>query len=295
MKRKLFAFAIATLAGSSPTLLAGAETARTEWQKSAPAAFAEAKRTDKLVLVELYADWCGWCKVMEREVFADPEFQRYASRFVLLQVDTEDGAAGSELQRRFRATSLPTLLVLDANQSLVGEVRGYMKTAQLLPHLDQAVARHRDLIAAYDRTLAGDDPAQWLVKAQEMHQRGDGKRAVRGFEKAIASGKIAGDELAWARLQLADAYRMSERYAEAKKTAHALRADLASSARSEQGALVAERVDLLLLYIAGGEHDCGDAADALAAFEKGYPKSSYLADARRAFRATTSDSGNQCS
>ena len=128
-----------------------------------------------------------------------------------------------------------------------------------------------------------------------MHIRGDGGRAARGFDKAIQSGQLTGDELGWARLQLADSYRMAERFPEAKKTARALRSDLAAKAPTEQGALIAERVDLLLLYIAGGEHDCGDAAQALAAFEKGYPRSSFLPDARRAFRATTSDSGSQCS
>jgi hypothetical protein len=59
--------------------------------------------------------------------------------------------------------------------------------------------------------------------------------------------------------------------------------------------MIAERADLLLVYIAGAEHDCGAAASALATFEKGYPKSSFLPDARRAYRATTTDSGGQCS
>jgi thiol-disulfide isomerase/thioredoxin len=299
MKRRTFAAAAALLAGLASPAWGGAESARpgagSAWRRSAADAFAEARRADKLVLVELYADWCGWCKVMEREVFADPEFQRYAARFVLLQVDTEDGGEGTELQRRFRANSLPTLLLLDAHATLVGEVRGYMKTKDLVSQLEAAAGRHRELLADFDRVLAGADRALWLAKAKEMHQRGDGRRAARAFEKAIAGGALAGDELGWARLQLADAYRMAERYAEAKKTARALQAELAAAGPGGQSAVIAERVDLLLLYIAGGEHDCGDAAAALDRFEKGHPRSVYLPDARRAFRATTSDGGTQCS
>jgi len=296
MKRQLFvvtASLVATLV-SAPSL-----RAESAWLRRGAEAFAEAKRADKLVLVELYADWCGWCKVMEREVFADPEFQAYAKRFVLLRVDTEDRGEGAELQRRFRATSLPTLLLLDPQQALVGEIRGYMKTPALLAQLDSAVSRHQAFLAEFDRALASGEPASWLARAQEMHQRGDGVRAARAFEKVLAAKSLAGDELAWVRLQLADSYRMAERFADAKRTARALRGDLAKvaaqGAPSEQNALITERIDLLLLYIAGGEHDCNDAADALASFEKGHPKSPYLSDARRAYRSTTSDSGSQCS
>jgi hypothetical protein len=44
---------------------------------------------------------------MEREVFTQARFQTYAERFVLLRVDVEDGAAGSELQRRFQRRVAP--------------------------------------------------------------------------------------------------------------------------------------------------------------------------------------------
>jgi thiol-disulfide isomerase/thioredoxin len=296
MKRQPFVVAASLVAG---LLSAASVRAESAWLTSGAEAFAEARRADKLVLVELYADWCGWCKVMEREVFSDPAFQSYAQRFVLLRVDTEDRGEGAELQRRFRATSLPTLLLLDPHQALVGEIRGYMKTPDLLAQLGAAVSRHQEFLADFDRALASGDPASWLARAKEMHLRGDGVRAARAFEKVLAAKQLSGDELAWARLQLADSYRMAERFGDAKRTARSLRTELVAAASrgaaTEQSTLLTERVDLLLLYIAGGEHDCDDAAQAFSVFEKGYPKSPYLSDARRAFRATTSDSGSQCS
>lgn len=304
MKRQLFAASALLFALLAATALPAAPfsntaSAETAWHREGAVAFAEARRSDKLVLVELYADWCGWCKVMERETFSSAQFAEYAKRFVLLRVDVDDRGEGMELQRRFRATSLPTLLILDAFQAKVGDIQGYHEPHELLPLLDRALARHAQFLADFDRALAGADPAVWLASAKEMHQRGDGKRAARAFEKVLQAKTISGDALAWAKLQLADAYRMSERFDLARKTAAALKAELraapAGDTGNAQSKMVAERVDLLLLYIAGAEHDCGDAASALAAFEKGYPKSPFLADARKAYRATTSDSGTQCS
>ena len=306
MKRRTFPLLMGLAAGALSTLpfparalaapAPGAETA-SHWRTDGASAFAEAKKSGRLVLVDLYAEWCGWCKVMDREVFSSPAFQSQASRFVLLRLDTDDRGEGTDMAQRFRATSLPTMLVLDGNQALVSEIRGYRETDELLPLLDDADAKHKAFLADFDRVLAAAKPADWLAKAKEMHQRGDGPRAAAAFEKVIGAKHLSGDALGWARLQLADAYRMGERFDDAKHTASALRSDLAAStaAPSPDAKQIAERVDLLLLYIAGGRHDCADAASAFATFEKGYPKSPFLADARRALRSTTRDNGSQCS
>lgn len=32
-----------------------------------------AKKKNKIMVVDVYTDWCGWCKVMDRETFANAE------------------------------------------------------------------------------------------------------------------------------------------------------------------------------------------------------------------------------
>ena len=298
MKRRTFPLLIGLVAGALSALPSSADSAGA-WRTDGATAFAEAKKSGKLVLVDLYAEWCGWCKVMERETFSTPAFKEQAARFVLLRLDTDDRDEGTSMAQRFRATSLPTMLILDANQALVGEIRGYRELDELLPMLDDAIEGHKMFLADFDRVLATAKPADWLAKAREMHQRGDGVRAAAAFEKVLAAKHLSGEALGWARLQLADAYRMGEKFEDAKRTAAALRNDLATAAAaaapSTDEKQLAERVDLLLLYIAGGRHDCADAASAFATFEKGYPKSPFLADAKRALRSTTKDNGSQCS
>jgi thiol-disulfide isomerase/thioredoxin len=321
MKRQLFAVIAGTFAslaaGAAPMLAAPAETsaaaagasATSIWHGRADEAFAAARKSGKPVLVDLYARWCGWCKVMDRETFSAPRFQQYAERFVLLRVDVEDGAAGSELQRRFNATSLPTLLILDPKQILLGTIQGYVETDKLIARLDLELEKYSAFLASYQNVLASSDPALWKSRAQELHGRGDGARAAPLYERLVKEGRLAGDELSWIRLQLADAYRMDGRFAEARKTASALRRDLKASAaataapsskspqnpQTAQTLQITERVDLLLVFIAGGERDCTEAAGALAAFEQGHPRSPYLSDARRAYAALKSDSAAQCS
>ena len=298
MKRQIFAVSALVFAASLPLPAATAPSAAPgllAWHNRAETAFAEARKSGKPVLVDLYAAWCGWCKTMEREVFTQARFQTYAERFVLLRVDVEDGAAGSELQQRFRADSLPTLLLLDPKQGLIGTIEGFMETEKLIARLERELRSYNALLAAYEATLAANDPAAWRSRGQEMHARGDGGRAAVLFERVLRDGKLTGDELAWTRLQLADAYRIDGRFADAKKTATELRGSLSAGGKPPQNPDLAERVDLLLVFIAGGERDCAGAAFALAAFERGHPRSPYLGDARRIYSALKSDTTAQCS
>ncbi len=43
----------------------------------------------KLVLLDFTgSDWCGWCKLLDQEVFSKPQFKEYASKnLVLVEVD----------------------------------------------------------------------------------------------------------------------------------------------------------------------------------------------------------------
>ncbi|MBX2816085.1 MAG: DUF255 domain-containing protein, partial [Saprospiraceae bacterium] len=80
-KRILFLFL--AIAISSVTMaqkqLATADQAaqdKIEWKSWEEAAAANAEDPRK-ILVDVYTDWCGWCKVMDRKTFTDPDIVSY--------------------------------------------------------------------------------------------------------------------------------------------------------------------------------------------------------------------------
>ena len=95
----------------------------------------KAKSDKKLILVDFTgSDWCGWCIKLDREVFSKPEFKEYADKnLVLLEVDFPKGkqqtavqkAHNLELAEKFGVQGFPTVLVLDAEGKIVGQL-GYM-------------------------------------------------------------------------------------------------------------------------------------------------------------------------
>lgn len=92
--------------------------------------FAELEQSDKPVLVDFYADWCGPCRMVApivEEIAA--EHPQYAVAKV--NVDAEPELAG-----RFGVFSIPTLVVLK-NGKVVDQIVGAQPKARILAMLEK--------------------------------------------------------------------------------------------------------------------------------------------------------------
>ncbi len=93
-------------------------------------ALAKARDEKKLVLVDVYTDWCGWCKKMERDVFADERVGSAAGNLLAVRVNAEKG--GEEVADRFGVRGFPTILFVDGDGRLVRKVEGYVPVEEML-------------------------------------------------------------------------------------------------------------------------------------------------------------------
>ena len=76
------------------------------------------------VLLDLYADWCISCKVMEREVFPQPEVASRLAQFRLLRADvTENNAEDKALLEAFGLFGPPSLVFFAEDGREMSEVR----------------------------------------------------------------------------------------------------------------------------------------------------------------------------
>lgn len=96
----------------------------------------EAKASAKLVLLDFTgSDWCGWCKLLDKEVFSQPEFKEYASKnLVLVEVDfprlkqiaNATRAQNERLAIKYQVQGFPTIIVLNGDGKKLAEF-GYMQ------------------------------------------------------------------------------------------------------------------------------------------------------------------------
>ncbi len=243
--------------------------ASTDWLTRVDEARTAAQASNRLILVDLYADWCHWCKRLESDVFSSAEFQGYGEKFILLRVDTEDGAEGAELQERFSAYSLPTILILDHRLVEFGRVEGYSPTAQFIGTIEREIAEFRALEAGYERFSDTHDPGALAILAEEFHQRGDGKRASSLYRQLLENEALEEDKANWTRLQLADALRLDEQFEQALQEVSEAR----NRGRVSGSEDLIERLDLIQAQISLDRGDCPAAKIELHRFLLTHPAS----------------------
>jgi thiol:disulfide interchange protein len=93
-------------------------------------ALARARSEKKLLLVDVYTDWCGWCKKLDREVFSDARVASAAGGLVAVRVNAEKG--GEKVAERFDVNGYPTILFVDGTGTVVKRVEGYVDVDEML-------------------------------------------------------------------------------------------------------------------------------------------------------------------
>ena len=96
------------------------------------------------VLLDLYADWCISCKVMERNVFPQPEVRSRMERFDLLRADvTANDEAHRALLANYGLFGPPSLLFFDPDGREVRALRlqGELGAEDFAAHLDAVLAQ----------------------------------------------------------------------------------------------------------------------------------------------------------
>jgi thiol:disulfide interchange protein DsbD len=105
------------------------------------AQLSQAKREQKLVLLDFYADWCISCKEMEVNTFANPEVGNHLKQWVLLQADvTANSPENQALLKRFGLYGPPAILIFNLNTQEQKDQRviGYMAPQRFIERLKQA-------------------------------------------------------------------------------------------------------------------------------------------------------------
>ena len=107
----------------------------------------KSKTEKKKIFIDVYTDWCGWCKVMDKNTFSDPEIAAYLNEnFYPVKFNAEQReevtfrgqtfkfiSSGNRGYHELAAgllnnkLSFPTVVFLDEEFKIISPVPGYHK------------------------------------------------------------------------------------------------------------------------------------------------------------------------
>lgn len=106
-----------------------------EWK----AALEEAKKSEKLVFIDAYAQWCGPCKRMAKNVFPKAEVgQFFNENFVNLKLDMEQ-PDGRSFGQKYVVSAFPTLFFITPDGEVVKKSTGAKDEAGLIALGEEAI------------------------------------------------------------------------------------------------------------------------------------------------------------
>jgi thioredoxin-related protein len=84
----------------------------------------KAAKENKLIMVDMTATWCYWCKQMDKKVFPDKAVgEFYNSNFISTKLYDTD-AMGKEFAQKYKVQGFPCFLFLDSEGKLVHRIDG---------------------------------------------------------------------------------------------------------------------------------------------------------------------------
>lgn len=110
------------------------------------AALAAADSTNRPVLVDVYAPWCGWCRKMKRDVYPSEDVRScLANDFVLTRLNRDDAdtmhryqgrrLSSRQLAQTLGAAGVPTVVLLASDGQRLIHLPGYVEPEVLQPVL----------------------------------------------------------------------------------------------------------------------------------------------------------------
>ncbi len=145
-----------------------------------------AREENKLIVLDVSADWCPPCQEMARNVHPDPEFQEFTTTQVFMLVDAYKDAEGVKLARKFDVKFFPTILVLTTEGKEIERFTGGRTSKGLIEAL-QLIFDHPISFNELNRRAdeLEDDYETQKLAGERARNRKDFKRARRYLGRAV--------------------------------------------------------------------------------------------------------------
>ena len=124
-----------------------------DWVATYKDALRKSKKEKKPVLIYFTgSDWCGPCKVLDKDLFHTEKFKAIADKnLVLLEVDiprrkdivsADKMSENLYLQSKYKVKAFPTLMMVNHRGKKIAEKKGYVITEYYYPFFQSVIGKY---------------------------------------------------------------------------------------------------------------------------------------------------------
>lgn len=159
--------------------------ANNTWEISYKKGLEIAKKKNKPVLLDIVAEWCGYCQKMQKEVYPSRSVQKLLKRFVLIRVD---GEKQEKVSKKYGVRGFPTIVFLESNGKKIFINNGFLdenklkiRLEKILVYVDREKKIIKDLKSHPENVMLNYKIGLFYYKKKQI------KKSEYHFIKAITS------------------------------------------------------------------------------------------------------------
>jgi thioredoxin-related protein len=107
------------------------------------------QKEPRKIFIDVYTDWCGWCKKMDRDTFSDPKVAEFVTEnFYAVKLNAEDTfniqladdpTTPQMIARSMGVSGYPTIVYMKEDFKTIHVVPGYQKAGDFLTNLENVL------------------------------------------------------------------------------------------------------------------------------------------------------------
>jgi thioredoxin-related protein len=181
------------------------------WRADLSSARAEARKTGKIMMIDVYTDWCGWCKKLDTDTYTDAKVIAGSSSFIPLKINPETSTDGAAFVKTFGVSGFPTILFVEADGTLTNKIVGYLDGASFSDAMTKTLSyapKVKALLAEFNagRYAKSPDLLSMLVDLGRVDE------AKTVLDKLRSSGGLSNSVQESAAFSIADSYFGDDQY-----------------------------------------------------------------------------------
>lgn len=139
-----------------------------QWKGFEAGVFDEAKKTKKLVFLEIGANWCHWCHVMDDSTYSDKKVQTYLNEnFILCREDQDERP---DLYAAYKKWGWPAIVVFDENAETLLLLKGFQEKSKFLSILKKVVENPIPITSETADSAFSNQPLE-IAELENQHKK----------------------------------------------------------------------------------------------------------------------------